>query len=149
MSDPVTPPYRYSLQSIEVREAHVFPVPAMDEAASGLNFNVNLENLVNEEQGWILCAVTVNIATVRSAVALGKLTAVISFQVADIATVLQKSDQGVVVVPSDLHATLNGIAISTTRGIMFGMFKGTQLHGAYLPLMDIKAFMPELPLAGK
>ncbi len=36
-----------------------------------------------------------------------------------------------------------------TRGVMFGVFKDSTMHSALLPLMDVKAFAPELPLEGK
>ena len=134
---------------IELQESHIHPVPPPEEAASGLNFSVNLENAAHEENGWVLCRVAVHISTQKSAVPVGKLCAALSFSVADHGTLFHKNDQGLTVIPPDLLATLNGIAISTTRGIMFGVFKGTPLHGAILPLMDVKAFAPELPLEGK
>lgn len=149
MSEPVKPPYRYGLHAIELRESHVHQVPPPDETASGLNFNINLENMVHDELGLVLCQVTVNVATQRSALPVGKLMTVIGFTIADYAAVVQKNEQGIPVIPSDLQAILNGVAISTTRGIMFGVFKGTPLHGALLPLMDVKAFAPELPLSEK
>lgn len=148
MSD-TKPPYRYAINRIELRESHIHPVPAQDEVASGMNFNVNLENAVHEESGSVLCIVTVLIQTQKSAVAVGKLSALVSFSIEDYNTLIQKNDQGLAVIPPELLATLNGIAISTTRGIMFGVFKGTPLHGAVLPLLDVKAFAPELPLEGK
>lgn len=143
------PPYRYSLKSIELREVHINQMPVEEEAASGLNFNVNLENLVNEENGFILSQVMVTIATQRSAVQVGKITTALTYFLAEHKSFLEKNDQGMVSIPPDLLAILNGIAISTTRGMMFDMFKGTPLHGAILPLLDVKSFAPELPLPVK
>jgi len=148
MSD-TKPPYKYSLNLIQLNESHIHPVPPPDEAASGLNFSVNLENAVHEENGWVLCTVTVNIVTQKSSMPIGKLSATVSFALAGFNTLVYKNEQGIAVIPPDLLAILNGIAISTTRGILFGVFKGTPLHGAILPLMDVKAFAPELPLEGK
>lgn len=148
MSDGTKPPYRFSLQNIELHESHVQPPASAEEAASGVNFNVNLENSVHEEHGWVLCKVTVVVATQRSMLQVGRLAVMVAFKLADYAALI-KTESGKAVIPEDLLATLNGIAISTTRGIMFGVFKGTPLHGALLPLMDVKAFAPELPLEGK
>ena len=36
--------------------------------------------------------------------------------------------------------TINSVAISTTRGLMFSSFKGTFLHEAILPLIDPNQF---------
>lgn len=142
------PPYRYSLDGIELIESHVKAPATAEEAASGVNFNVNLENSVHEEHGWILCKVTVLVATQRSMLQVGKLVVMVAFKLADYATFI-KTEGGQAIIPEDLLATLNGISISTTRGVMFGVFKGSPLHSALLPLMDVKAFAPELPLEGK
>lgn len=149
MSDGTKPPYRFSLQGIELLESHILPVPPPEEAASGLNFNVNLENMVHDQNEWILCKVTVTVATQRSMQQVGRLSTMTVFKLADYQAVMEKAENGQPTIPPELQATLNGIAISTTRGIMFGVFKGTPLHGALLPLMDAKAFAPELPLEGK
>jgi len=148
MSDGTKPLYRYSLSGIELIESHVQPPASAEEAASGVNFNVNLENSVHEEHGWILCKVTVLVATQHSMLQVGKLAVMVAFKLADYATLI-KTEGGKAIIPEDLLATLNGIAISTTRGIMFGVFKGTPLHAALLPLLDVKAFAPELPLEAK
>jgi hypothetical protein len=39
-----------------------------------------------------------------------------------------------------LSLKLNQITISTARGVLFGMFRGTVLHHAVLPLVDVAAF---------
>jgi hypothetical protein len=147
MSDQPTPTFKYSLQGIELREVQIHAAPAQDEVASGLNFTVNLENLVNEEGGQIVVVVIVNVATQRANYTLGKLVTAVVFSIADLKALIHKDGGTGVGVPVDLLATLNGIAISTARGVMFGAFRGTLLHAALLPLMDVKAFMPELPLS--
>ncbi len=149
MSDTNKPSYKFSLQGIELHESQILPVPTPEESASGLNFNLNLENMVHEQNEWILCRVTVSIATQRSMQLVGKLVTMTVFKLADYNTVMEKVENGQPNIPAELQAILNGIAISTTRGIMFVVFKGTPLHGALLPLMDVKAFAPELPLEGK
>jgi hypothetical protein len=43
--------------------------------------------------------------------------------------------------PDDFTISINSIAYSTTRGIMFAQFRGTFLHGAILPVIDPKTFI--------
>ncbi len=43
--------------------------------------------------------------------------------------------------PDDLVSTLNSISISTSRGVMFALFRGTFLHNAILPIVDPKSFV--------
>lgn len=38
--------------------------------------------------------------------------------------------------PKKAFDTLNDIAISTVRGLMFSSFRGTFLHNAILPIVD-------------
>ena len=42
--------------------------------------------------------------------------------------------------PQQFVTTLNSIALSTTRGIMFSHFKGTFLNNVILPIIDPSAF---------
>jgi hypothetical protein len=42
--------------------------------------------------------------------------------------------------------TLNSISISTTRGVMFSELKGTILHHAFLPIIDVKALQKQTPV---
>lgn len=41
--------------------------------------------------------------------------------------------------PPDVFRELSRISISTVRGVIFGLLKGTYLHSAILPLFDISA----------
>lgn len=43
-------------------------------------------------------------------------------------------------IPDDLIVTLNSISLSTSRGVMFTLFRGTFLHNVILPLVDPKTF---------
>lgn len=142
-------PYKYGLAFVELNEAHIQAIPTQGGSIPGFNFTIKVENGVDPEKSYVLSRVTVHVMPQKSETILGKLTATIGYSVSDFATVAKKDEQGQVNVPAELLATLNGIAISTTRGILFGVLKGTPLHGAYLPLVDVKNMAPELPLEGK
>ena len=49
-------------------------------------------------------------------------------------------ETGEVELPERLVTSLNSIAISTTRGVLFSELKGTFLHGIYLPVVDTSKF---------
>lgn len=42
--------------------------------------------------------------------------------------------------PTDLVYIMNGIAISTLRGVMFIKLQGTFLEGVFLPIIDLASF---------
>lgn len=43
--------------------------------------------------------------------------------------------------PDTLGVTLNSISLSTSRGVLFTLFRGTFLHHAILPIVDPKTFI--------
>ena len=45
--------------------------------------------------------------------------------------------------PDDFRVSLNSVAISTSRGLMFSFLKGTYLHDAILPVVNPYAFKIE------
>ena len=53
---------------------------------------------------------------------------------------------GVYNFPQEFMVAINSISISTLRGIMFSLFRGTFLHKAVLPVVDPKSFtLEEIP----
>jgi hypothetical protein len=44
--------------------------------------------------------------------------------------------------PVTIGITLNSISLSTSRGVLFTLFRGTFLHHAILPIVDPKSFIP-------
>ena len=46
-------------------------------------------------------------------------------------------------IPENFIITINSVALSTTRGLMFSLFKGTFLQGAILPLLDPSQYKKE------
>jgi hypothetical protein len=44
--------------------------------------------------------------------------------------------------PTTIGVTLNSISLSTSRGVLFTLFRGTFLHHAILPIVDPKTFIP-------
>lgn len=43
--------------------------------------------------------------------------------------------------PDTIGVTLNSISLSTSRGVLFTLFRGTFLHQAILPIVDPKTFI--------
>lgn len=75
---------------------------------------------------------------------LGQFSALFHFGVDDLEKHINGKELNQIEIPQPLLSALLGISASTLRGLMFGAFKGTFLHNAILPLVDIAAVQPEL-----
>ncbi|HEX6428032.1 MAG TPA: hypothetical protein VF008_10120, partial [Niastella sp.] len=60
------------------------------------------------------------------------------FQLENFEQVIQFDAENKLNVPQPLIDLVNTISISTVRGIMFSIFKGTMLHNAFLPIIDVE-----------
>jgi len=47
---------------------------------------------------------------------------------------------GIPIIPEEIQTAINAIVLSSSRGVLFGQFKGTPLHGTILPLIDAGNF---------
>lgn len=74
----------------------------------------------------------------------GRFSSLFHYEVEELEKLIKAKDLNQVEVPKDLISTLLGISASTLRGLMFGAFKGTFLHNAILPAVDIGAIQPSL-----
>ena len=73
---------------------------------------------------------------------LGQLSTLCIFHVDNFEEVVKIKD-GVAQLPTEFINQLNNIAISTTRGVMFTMFRGSYLHRAILPIVYPQQFEPQ------
>jgi len=75
---------------------------------------------------------------------IGQFSALFQFGVDDLSHVVIGNAPNQIEIPAPLLRSLLSISVSTLRGLMFGAFKGTYLHGAILPLIDVGALQHEL-----
>lgn len=107
---------------------------------------VKVENGFDVEKNIAISVVHITLTDADGNEILGQVKANLTFEVQDLKQHFQISESGNnEPAPGQvLMATLNSIAISTMRGIMFMSFKGTHLHNAILPIIDPKALNPQV-----
>ena len=106
------------------------------------SFDVALEQRFNIEQELIF--VICNITTFPQGnpdQKLGKYSSSCIFKVNNLSKYISKDKK--INLSENFIITINSVAISTTRGLMFSLFKGTFLHGAILPLLDPNTIQKE------
>jgi hypothetical protein len=99
------------------------------------SFDIALEQRfsVEKELIFVVCDITI-FPQGDPEQKLGKYRSSCNFKVANLKQYITEGKK--VNIPEEFIVTINSVALSTTRGLMFSLFKGTFLQGAILPLLD-------------
>jgi len=101
------------------------------------SFEVTFEQKIREELKLLLCVLNVNIHSDRTEGIVGGITVSCEFSIDNFHDLIKLNKDGLYHVPSELERIFNTITYSTTRGMMFSLFKGTLLGNAILPISDL------------
>ena len=137
-----------SLVNFQIRGVEVinnsFVLPPSPPIGNNINFNFNIkiENKVDHVNKLILVIVHVDISTFETPLnILGNISVACIFNVENYDEIITPEKDNVnVTLPDELSTLLNSISISTTRGVMAQIYKGTFLNAAILPIVDPKVF---------
>lgn len=105
-----------------------------------MNFNLQLKHQIMDKESAIGVICTIKTTHDESGHDLATFTGRMVFQVDDLAKFTKKEGNGQIGLPKDLINNLNGVTISTLRGMMWATFKGTYLHRAVLPIVNPEGF---------
>tara|TARA_R110000868_G_scaffold123126_3_gene326273 strand:- start:304 stop:744 length:441 start_codon:yes stop_codon:yes gene_type:complete len=132
--------FSMQLLNIELLEFSLTrPTKPMEENHQ-INFQVGMEQKfdVNSLTAFVATVITI-VDNIEDANVLAKITTSCNFKIENMND-FTDSESGKVILPDPAITTLNAVAISTTRGILFSELRGTHLHGAVLPVMDPSKF---------
>lgn len=135
--------FSFGLRGIEIIN-FVIKSPAERRNLTGFTFDMRFRTDANIKESIVGVFVDVLIKDQEINDQVGQYSAVFHFNVDDLDKIVLGNELNQVEIPQPLLSTLFGISTSTLRGLMFSAFKGTFLHGAILPLIDIGALQPEL-----
>lgn len=135
--------FEFSIKGIEIVNS-IIQSPPIGGTAVTFNFDIQFRVIPNVQENVLTVFADVVIKDLEKDVQVGQFSAVFHFTVLDLGKHLVKTDGKYLDVPDPLAKTLLGISVSTLRGLMFGAFKGTFLHNAILPVIDIMAAKPQL-----
>lgn len=126
----------FNIKGIELLD---YSITSPDKALAPQNsfrFDMNIEHRFNLENKNIFVVVTINIFVQDQDKKLGSAKISCIYNVTDLENYI---DKGRLSFPDNFIITLNSISLSTCRGILFTLFKGTFLHNAILPIIDTKS----------
>lgn len=127
----------FLLKGIELLESHLNEPHTTVEADSTFKFNINIEHKIDPSKNILIVVTAVNIFIEKEKDIVGSIKTSVIYEIANLLDFL--TDKGFEL-PQDLVTTLNSIALSTSRGMMFSQFRGTFLHNTFLPILDPKSF---------
>ena len=133
----------WQFRGIELVSSSVTNPSVPDLNISAFNFQIEVENRINVEEKLTSVIVKVTVTVNDPPLHLGSITTNNVFEIVNLEEIVIKKDNSITL-PTPVSEMLNSIAISTTRGVMFGQFRGTFLHNAILPIIDPKSLQPNL-----
>jgi hypothetical protein len=121
-------------QNLELPETKINPI-------TSFNFNIGVEQKLDYKNKLLIVITHVEITPTENLdLKLGSASVACVFSIENFEEVIKSDKKGVPHVDEIITQTLNSISISTSRGVLSQVFKGTFLHQAVLPVLDPKAF---------
>ena len=105
------------------------------------NFQINVESKVDIEKRFVIVITNVDVMDSEQEKRFGSISVSCVYEVINFEEVI-KVEGSQLNIPNPLVELLNSVSISTTRGVMFAVFRGTFLHQAVLPILDPKQIKP-------
>ena len=99
----------------------------------GIEHKINLEI----KKIFVICSISILSEQFEGSFANAKISCIYGFP--EIETFFNKDDKKIEI-PENVSITLNSITLSTCRGVMFTLLRGTFLHNVILPIVDPKTF---------
>jgi len=115
-------------------------IPEGYKSVRDYQFRISLESVVNEIKRIIIVTNRIDIRENTDQPILGHLIVKYGFEILDFPEHIKKNKKNTCIVPDSLQLSLNTIALSTTRGLLYAAFRGTPLHNALLPVIDAASF---------
>jgi hypothetical protein len=125
----------FQLINIEILESEIKAPQKSLPSNVVFSFDIAIEQRFNIEKDliFVICNITI-FQQGAPEERLGKYRSSCIFKVSKLNHYI--SDSKKIDLSENFITTLNSVALSTTRGLMFSLFKGTFLQGAILPLLD-------------
>jgi hypothetical protein len=101
------------------------------------HYNLNIEHRIVEESKLLIVTTHITVIHEDEVSVLATVKASCVYEIIKIEEIIKKQGNNIAI-PEPAALIVNSISISTVRGIMFSLFRGTYLHNAILPVIDPK-----------
>lgn len=133
----------FQIKSVELLK-HDFSIPSVPIGKNGeYNFNLGIEQKIDYEKKFFIVILNIDIMSVETVdLKLGSASIGCVYSFDDFDSAMNADQDGKPHIEESIIHTLNSISISTSRGVLSQLLRGTFLHGAILPVVDPKIFKP-------
>ncbi len=135
-------PLAFRIKTIEILESNIHRSNVSIEGTTVYQYDISLEQRISLKECLINVTCGIEIWTDKRDQQLANLKSGFIYTVENLESYWDKKT-GKPDLPEDFRVSLNSVAISTSRGIMYSFLKGTYLHGAILPVVNPYAFKIE------
>lgn len=132
---------KFALKNIELLDFSFKRLQKSYIENSLFHFDIKLEHKINKEKNLLFSIISIGIFNEKDELELGSITASCVFEIQNLSDYILENNK--IDLPEHILFTFNSITISTARGMMFTLFRGTYLHNALLPIVDPKAFIKQ------
>lgn len=142
-NNPENPIFNFQIKSVELLKQN-FAVPTKPIGnIVNFNFNVGLEQKLDHTNKLFIVILHVDItSTDNLEFKLGSASVACVYGIEKFDEVVNIDKSGKPHIDATITNTLNSISVSTVRGVLSQLFRGTYLHNAILPVVDPKTFKP-------
>lgn len=135
------PKIQFQVRGIELIDFSLNSPNVILPEAHAINYNTNILSRIDKDNKLIYIVVNIDVTDLEQKVKYARVEVSIIFQVNNFEEVVTFKSDSTVHIESHINEILNSISVSTTRGVMFGLFRGTFLHYAILPIIDPTKFV--------
>lgn len=105
------------------------------------NFDINIEHRFDIQNNRIIAISNFKIFIEGIEGDVGRASVSCIFNILEMSKYIDGND---ITIPSEFITTINSLSLSTSRGILFMLFRGTFLHSAILPIINPSDFKKEV-----
>lgn len=105
------------------------------------NFDINIEHRFDIQNNRIIAISNFKIFIEGTEGDVGRASISCIFNILEMSKYIDGND---ITIPSEFITTINSLSLSTSRGILFMLFRGTFLHSAILPIINPSDFKKEV-----
>ncbi|MEJ7683064.1 MAG: hypothetical protein WKG06_35455 [Segetibacter sp.] len=133
---------KIGIEGIEMLSFELKPKLKADQAEQ---YHIDVMVQITPIPSNILALARVNIVVreFNSPEEFSKLSVIVAFKVENFTEAFHIENDTTYTINGDVNRFITSISISTTRGILFNLLKGTYLHKAIIPIIDMKTLIPE------
>ncbi len=128
-------PFNFQIKGIEILDTSIVRPKNRIDGNTVFGFDLQVQHSFNLDRELVIVTCNVDVLDNNSKDKLGNVNASCLYYIENFKQYCDEKTN-IPSLPQDVVTMLNSISISTIRGVMYGIFRGTFLNGAILPVVN-------------